>query len=90
MSLKSDVVRARIEPGLKREAERVFRDLGLTHSQAISLFYHQVTLNDGLPFDLRIPNAETRAAIEEARHPELLKGYTSIEELRADLDLDGD
>ena len=41
---KSSVVRARIEPALKKEAEKVFAQLGLTTSEAIHLLYRQVTL----------------------------------------------
>jgi len=53
---KTSTVRARIEPDLKDKAERVFRKLGLTSTQAITLFYKQVELRKGLPFDVVIPN----------------------------------
>ena len=57
---KTSTVRARIEPDLKNKAEQVFRDLGLTTTQAITLFYKQVELRKGLPFDIVIPNETTR------------------------------
>jgi len=57
---KTTTVRARIEPRLKKEAEHVLGDLGLSATQAITLFYRQVTLRKGLPFDVVIPNATTR------------------------------
>jgi len=57
---KTATVRARIEPDLKNKAERVFRDLGLSTTQAINLFYKQVELRKGLPFELVIPNDITR------------------------------
>ena len=56
---KTSTVRARIEPDLKNKAEQVFRDLGLTTTQAIILFYRQVELRKGLPFDVVIPNETT-------------------------------
>jgi DNA-damage-inducible protein J len=56
---KTASVRARIEPDLKAKAERVFRKLGLTSTQAITLFYRQVELRNGLPFDVVIPNETT-------------------------------
>lgn len=62
---KTATVRARIEPSLKDEAERVFRELGLSATQAITLFYHQVNLLNGLPFDAAIPNETTRKTFEE-------------------------
>jgi DNA-damage-inducible protein J len=61
---KTTTVRARIEPRLKREAEHVLGDLGLSATQAITLFYRQVTLRKGLPFDVVIPNATTRKTFE--------------------------
>jgi DNA-damage-inducible protein J len=61
---KTETVRARIEPRLKKEAERVLEDLGLSATQAITLFYRQVTLRKGLPFDVVIPNATTRRTFE--------------------------
>ncbi len=57
---KTATVRARIEPDLKNKAEKVFRDLGLSTTQAINLFYKQVELRNGLPFEVVIPNDITR------------------------------
>ena len=58
-------VRARIEPDLKEDAERVFHDLGLSTAQAITLFYRQVKVRNGLPFDVVIPNETTRKTFED-------------------------
>ena len=59
------MVRARIEPGLKTKAEKYFDILGLSTTQAITLFFKQVELHHGLPFEINIPNAETMAAMKE-------------------------
>ncbi len=56
---KSATIRARIEPDLKNKAEKVFRELGLSTTQAINLFYKQVELRNGLPFEVVIPNRMT-------------------------------
>ena len=56
---KTETVRARIQPELKGKAESVFHRLGLTTTQAITLFYKQVELHNGLPFDVVIPNDTT-------------------------------
>ena len=53
---KTSTIRARIEPDLKNKAEHIFRQLGLTTTQAITLFYKQVELRKGLPFDVAIPD----------------------------------
>ena len=57
---KTATVRARIEPDLKNTAEKIFRELGLSTTQAINLFYKQVELRKGLPFEVVIPNDITR------------------------------
>nr|WP_319393034.1 type II toxin-antitoxin system RelB/DinJ family antitoxin [uncultured Desulfobacter sp.] len=56
---KTSTIRARIEPDLKGKAEHIFQQLGLTTTQAITLFYKQVELKNGLPFDVAIPNKTT-------------------------------
>ena len=56
---KSAMVRARIEPELKKHAEDIFLQLGLSVTQAITLFYKQVEARNGLPFNVVIPNRET-------------------------------
>lgn len=56
---KTAMVRARLEPDLKERAENVFRRLGLSATQAITVFYKQVELRDGLPFDVVVPTATT-------------------------------
>ena len=85
---KTATIRARVEPELKQEAEEVFRILGLSPTEAITLFYRQTALRNGLPFELRIPNDETVAAIRQVRSGEGLTTYTSVEEMRADLLMD--
>ena len=57
---KSAMVRARMEPGLKEDAEKVLGEIGLNATQAITLFYKQVELHQGLPFDVVIPNETTQ------------------------------
>ena len=64
---KTQMIRARVEPNLKQDAEKIFSTLGLSATEAITLFYKQVALCQGLPFAVRIPNAETREAIRQAR-----------------------
>ncbi len=56
---KTSTIRARMEPDLKDKAEHIFQQLGLTTTQAITLFYKQVELQKGLPFDVAIPNKTT-------------------------------
>lgn len=61
---KTAMVRARLEPDLKHRAESVFHRLGLNATQAITIFYRQVELRDGLPFDVVVPTGTTKRAFE--------------------------
>ncbi|MEW5829291.1 MAG: type II toxin-antitoxin system RelB/DinJ family antitoxin [Chloroflexota bacterium] len=63
---KTTMITARIDPELKRETEKVLKELGLTTSQAITLFFNQISLRKALPFAVAIPNTETAQAIEKA------------------------
>ena len=62
---KSAVIRARISPEVKVGVEKVLDRIGLSMSDAIGVFCHQVIMNNGIPFEVKIPNAETLAAIKE-------------------------
>ena len=66
-TLKTTDVRSRIEPELKDRASEVLAECGLNLSDAIRLFLRQVVAQQGLPFEVRTPNAVTVAAMKEAR-----------------------
>ncbi len=66
-SVKTATARARLQPEIKDRAEGIIHDLGLSVSAAFELFYRQIILHNGLPFDVRIPNEATRKAIADAR-----------------------
>lgn len=82
---KNASVSVRMEPALKRAAEEVLRKLGLPASQAVTLFYRQLVLQRGLPFEIKIPNVVTRKALEEAVDKRDLTSYSSVDELFEDL-----
>lgn len=62
---KNATVSARIAPDLKDRVEDIFRQLGLTTTQAITMFYKQVEQRNGLPFDLVLPNETTRRTFDD-------------------------
>ena len=82
---KTEMIHARVEPHLKSQAEEVFSELGLSATEAITLFYTQVTLHQGLPFAVRVPNAETIEALRQARAGKGLIEYADLEDLRSRL-----
>lgn len=81
----------RIDADIKKEASALFSTLGLDMSSAINLFLHQCVLRGGLPFAVEMPqyNQRTLEAMAEARrisHDPSVKGYTSMEDLKAALE----
>ena len=83
---KTATVRARIEPDLKQEVEQLFHELGLSTTDAINIFFKQVKLRHGLPFEVAIPNVLTQKVLEESddglnliRHKNIEDMYKSLE-----------
>ena len=71
-----------MEPNLKQDAEQIFSMLGLSTTDAITLFYKQVTLHRGLPFEVKIPNQTTLNAMNEADSEQGLKRWANLAELK--------
>ena len=80
---RTATVRANVSPDLKHEAEAIFSALGVSPAEAIRLFYRQVTLHRDLPFEVKIPNAETREAMQRSRVGEDLVEYAGLDDLKA-------
>ena len=82
-------VTARVDENVKKEAETLFKKMGLNMSTAMNLFLKKCILEQGIPFELKVPNRETRKAMQET--DDILsgkieiKGYNSAEELFEDL-----
>jgi DNA-damage-inducible protein J len=84
---KTGMIRARVDPKLKARAEGIFGQLGLSASDAIRLFYTQVALTNGIPFDLKMPNALTRKTLEDADAGKSLTRHASVDEMFKDMDV---
>jgi len=87
-TLKTTDVRSRIEPEIKIRATEVLASCGLNLSDAIRLFLRQVVAQEGLPFEVKVPNAKTRAAMLEARAMKTAK-FDSAKALFDDLEKTG-
>ena len=83
-TMKTATARALIDPGIKKQAESILRDLGLSVSKSFELFYRQVIAQHGLPFELQAPNKKTMQAIENSRQGKG-KTFTTAQELFDDL-----
>jgi DNA-damage-inducible protein J len=78
------VVRARIDGQVKERAAKVLAEMGLTVSDAIRLLLVRVAVEKALPFEVKVPNAETRAAMGELEQG-AAKSFDSVAEVIADL-----
>jgi DNA-damage-inducible protein J len=78
------VVRARVDGEVKEKAAKVLADMGLSVSDAIRLLLVRVAAEKALPFEIKIPNAETRAAMAELEQG-AGKSFDSAAALMADL-----
>ena len=84
---KTGYIMARIKPKLKARAARVLAAVGVSATDAITMFLRQVVLRNGIPFEVRVPNAETKRAIEELENPVTrakLKRHATTDEMFAD------
>jgi DNA-damage-inducible protein J len=81
----AEVVRARMNSVLKKEATIVLKDMGLSVSDAIRLLFIRVAAEKAMPFDVRVPNAETQAAMLDAREGRTTRAVSAAA-LMADLD----
>ena len=82
----------RTDAEIKAAAEQLFEALGLSMTTAVNVFLRQAIRQGGLPFEVKldIPNETTAAAIAEGRallRDKNAKGYTSIDDLRAALEV---
>ena len=88
--MKKATINVRVDEKLKKDCEAIFDELGFGMSTAITMFLKAVRRTNGMPFDFEIPNEVTLEAFKEG--DEILAGkrkakrYTSIAELRKDLD----
>jgi DNA-damage-inducible protein J len=94
--LKTANLHVHIDPEIKSSAEELFSSLGVTISDAITMFFRQSLTEKDLPFEFHEPryNAETEAAIQEARDIRAgkvyAKSYSTLAEFYADLDSEDD
>lgn len=78
---KSANLYARIEPDLKEQAESILAALGIPASNAITMFYKQIVLQRGMPFEMKLPAArplDVSTMTDEQLNAELEKGFADI------------
>ena len=81
MTAKTANLYARVEPDIKEQAEAILSTLGIPASNAINMFYRQIILQQGLPFDVKISRKhplDMSLLSEKELDAELEKGYADI------------
>ena len=79
---KTSNLYARIEPDVKEQAEAILSALGIPASSAVNMFYKQIILHRGLPFEVVLPANKPLcigAMTEQQLNSELEKGYEDIQ-----------
>ncbi len=84
---KNATLQVDLPPKLKNEVEDILARLGLTAAQTIQLFYQQIRLNQGLPFEVRLPNKVTANTLRASRSSKGVRHFGTKQELFADLGL---
>ncbi|MCK5848957.1 MAG: type II toxin-antitoxin system RelB/DinJ family antitoxin [Caldisericia bacterium] len=80
---KSANLYTRIEPEIKEQAETILSTLGISSSSAVNMFYKQIVLQRGIPFELKLPKKkliDMSKVTDETINKELEKGYTDVKE----------
>ena len=90
MDEKNSILQVEVDAELQRRAEKVLMDQGISMSVAVGLLLHRIVDDQCLPFELKVPNEKTRAAMAEASNimAERRLRFASPEAMFADLEKD--
>lgn len=77
-------VSTRIDADLKANADRVLEQIGMSSADYMRVAFSQLVLHQGVPFEMRIPNAVTQAALDAPREEALR--FSSVDEMMAYID----
>jgi DNA-damage-inducible protein J len=62
---KTATINVRVDEVIKAKAEKILSKIGISTSDTITMLLHQIVLQKGIPFDVKIPNAETQRAMRD-------------------------
>ncbi len=78
MKKRTAMIRARTEPNLKQEVEKILAMLGVSASDAINIFYRQIVLNKGIPFNIMLEEDDIKALYTEVHTDDQLKSMLHL------------
>ncbi len=82
---KSATIQVRINPEVKREAQKILSQLHISMSEAIAMYLTQITLHKGIPFEIKIPNEITQKTLEESEEGKNLHRVNNVNGLFEEL-----
>jgi DNA-damage-inducible protein J len=82
---KTATIQTRVDPEIKRNAQKILSTLNISMSEAISIYLTQITLNKGIPFEIKIPNKLTARTLKESENRKELHKVSDVDELFQEL-----
>ena len=82
---KTATIQTRVDPEIKRNAQKILSTLNISMSEAISIYLTQITLNNGIPFEIKIPNKLTAQTLKDSENGKDLYKVSDIDELFEEL-----
>ena len=79
--MKTATIHTRIEPETKIKAEKVLHKLGMSPTEAIRIFYRQITIRNGLPFPVEIPNDLTTSTLNKSSRGKDITEFDSLDDM---------
>ena len=83
---KTATIQTRVDPVVKHNAKIILKKLNISMSEAISMYLSQITLHNGIPFEIKIPNEVTAKTLKDAEAGKNVHKVDSVDELFKELD----
>jgi len=83
---KTATIQTRVDPNVKYSAQKILKKLNISMSEAISMYLSQITLHNGIPFEIKIPNEVTAKVLNNAENGKNVHNVDSVDELFQELD----
>jgi len=83
---KTATIQTRVDPVVKNNAQKILKKLNISMSEAISMYLSQITLHNGIPFEIKIPNEVTAKALKDAENGKNVHDVDSVDKLFQELD----
>ncbi|SLM27686.1 conserved hypothetical protein [Desulfamplus magnetovallimortis] len=83
---KTATIQTRVDPAIKQNAQIILNKLNISMSEAISMFLSQITLHNGIPFEIKLPNDLTKKVLKNSETEKNLHKVDSVDDLFQELD----